>query len=249
MFLLRASHLSANIFCEANDQLIISCYKVSDLLPDMSLHYGDTGVTPPPPRGVSSTTTTSTTSTHSTTTASTTLMGTGYSLVSPAVSLNFSSEPFSSTVNAPLSSQSVAFPSKSSISSGSVVPSTTDLTNQILSIVSRVISSHFSSPGVPTHQSAASYIPETFSGVSPTTSLLPPQLPVMSAPAPEENLQPALLNPALTADPHAASAALPSLSSLPHDRGVFLSTDASQARAFVPHQGRVPTKDQGPGGH
>ena len=131
----------------------------------MYLHYGDTGVTPPPPRGVSSTTTTSTISTRSTTTASTTMMGTGYSFVSPAVSLNFSGEPFCSTVTSSFFSQNVVLPSSSNISNRSVVPSTTDLTNQVLSILSRIISPHISSPGVVPSYQSESCIPETFSSV------------------------------------------------------------------------------------
>ena len=82
----------------------------------MSLQYGETGATLPgeaqrqveartagllqllrPPQtslqsgSISSSSTTLTTTTYSTTTSSTTQMGTGFSVVSPAASLNFSS--------------------------------------------------------------------------------------------------------------------------------------------------------------
>ena len=218
----------------------------------MSLHYGETGSSPgvvqqqvearaaellqllrPPqsnlqPCGISSTASTLTTTTFSTTTSSTTAMGTGYCLVSPAVSLNFSSATSLMVNSSSFSSQSAPTFSTSNLSSGSVVPTTTDITNEVLRIVLRVISSLYTSPDVPPPQSASN-LPEPL-------SLSPPNIPV-TVPATAANVQSA---PAFTTVPSVsiqAVSAIPSLSSFPQDhRASLLSPDASQVQLYPLHQ-------------
>ena len=195
--------------------------------------------------GVSSTATTSTTFTSSTTTASTTLMGTGYCVVSPAVSLNFSCGIFPSTANSSsFTSHNVVPSSTLNLPSGSALP-TSDLVSRVLSTVLQELSSISPTGVLPSHQNA-SYIPErNISDVPLTTSRFPPQLPDNMSAGP--NVQPSLaFSSAPSSSLQAASAAFTSTSST-QDQSVSHFSDVSQARAYPLHQGRVPSMDQGPG--